>query len=346
MDTPKDITRIFEPYTPIVDEGIKRVLGTCPHLDMYDMMRYFLGFTDAHGRAVRAYAGKRFRPGLCLLLAEAYGVQDQALGVAASIELFHNFTLMHDDIEDHDELRRGRATVWKVWGVNHAINAGDAQLILAHRALGQAVTGKGAIGAELQQFLTGTYLQVIEGQFLDFRLADARLEEVSEEAYYEMIRRKSAVLVGAAAKSAGMLGGCAPEEQELLWQYGVALGMAYQIYDDIVSIWGSEAASGKMPYKDIVEKKKTLPLIYVWRAGSSEVRADLARAYAAEFSVGARDAVKIIDHLDAAHAYEYVWGKVKEFAEQAKKAASGLTLPDKTKGLLTAIVDALLVPVR
>ena len=155
---------------------------------LYGMMRYFMGYTDESFNAGAQPVGKRMRPGLLLLIADSYGLLKEALPAALSIELFHNFALIHDDIVDHDELRRGRPTVWKLWGTDHAINTGDAQLLLALRALDEPIQLPPDRVTALRTRFFDRYLEVIEGQYLDFTLAAAKLRDplVTEEAYFTM----------------------------------------------------------------------------------------------------------------------------------------------------------------
>ena len=158
---------------------------------LYGMMRYFMGYTDESFKVNTQPVGKRIRPGLLLLIANSYGILEEAFPAALSIELFHNFTLIHDDIADHDELRRGKPTVWKLWGVDHAMNTGDAQLVLALRALDEPTKVSPDRSATLRIRLLDRYLEVIEGQYLDFTLAVARLNDssVTEEAYLTMTKK-------------------------------------------------------------------------------------------------------------------------------------------------------------
>ena len=147
----------------------KRSVG--PSARMYEMLAYFMGYLDENLKPIKRVSGKRSRSGICLILADAYKTRAQAFDAAIAIELFHNFTLIHDDVEDHDEYRRGKPTVWKLWGINDAINSGDAQnLLVAERIARVANIPK--IGAKLSQALTDAFLEVLEGQHLDFQLAN------------------------------------------------------------------------------------------------------------------------------------------------------------------------------
>ncbi|MEK9166351.1 MAG: polyprenyl synthetase family protein, partial [Patescibacteria group bacterium] len=225
----------LDSYSSLVESDLRQLLQKEPKLELYRMIEYFLGFRDQNGGEVERYGGKRLRPAICLYIADLFGKKEAARLFASSLELFHNFTLIHDDIEDHDELRRGRPTVWKLWGVNHGINSGDALGLLATKTLGRAAAKAGENGQKAAAFLSQIYAEVIEGQFLDFTLADALLSSpaVTEESYLRMIEKKSAVLIAASAKAGAMIAGASPACQEALWRYGFNLGRPYQIYDDI-----------------------------------------------------------------------------------------------------------------
>src|SRR3989338_6233497 len=308
MKEPKEVLQIFKPFSVLVEQEIMRVLEGCPRLLMYDMMRYFFGFADEKGTPTRVYGGKRFRSGLCMLIADMFGKKNKALQAASAIETFHNFTLIHDDIEDHDEFRRGRRTVWNVWGVNHAINTGDAQLILAFRMLAKA--------GEARDFLEKKFLEVIEGQFLDFSLTDALIsdEQATEAHYMEMIGKKTVALVGAAAKVAGIVAGQSRSVQQLLWMYGSELGIAYQICDDVVSIWGNSAVTGKTEHNDIHEKKKTLPVLFLYGTLSPEEKKIFLKIYSKKSALSQKEVVYIMRLLDVSGADEYARTKIEYHA--------------------------------
>lgn len=340
MKGPKEVLDIFKPYNVLVEKEIRRVLDACPRLLMYDMMRYFFGFADEKGNPAQVYGGKRFRSGLCMLIADMCGKKKESLSAATALELFHNFTLIHDDIEDHDEFRRGRPTVWHVWGINHGINTGDAQLIVAFRTLRKA----GAVG----EFLEKKFLEVIEGQFLDFTLTDMTITDkrATEAAYVEMIRKKTVALIGAAAQAAGIVAGQPPAVQKLLWTYGTELGYAYQMCDDLVSIWGDPKMTGKTKHNDIYEKKKTLPLLFLYNQLSSRDKKTFGLLYAKKNKLSEKEVTRVITLLDAADAYEHTRAKIEHHAMLSKKAAYALPFSKKHIAILSGVVDALLPDIK
>ncbi|MFA6422661.1 MAG: polyprenyl synthetase family protein, partial [Candidatus Buchananbacteria bacterium] len=239
MEAQDKIKELFGPYALEAETEIRRLLDEQPDFLMYKMLKYFFGFLDENLKPIQNYGGKRYRPGLCLMIAEMYGKKSEALEVAASIELYHNFTLIHDDIEDNDPLRRGRPTVWRLWGINHGINSGDALLILASKELNEISKKYPEFSVNAVSFLNEKFKEVIEGQFLDFTLTDLPLGDafVNEKNYLMMIEKKTSVLVGASARVASIIAQAGEKEQEALWQYGLNLGLAFQMQDDLISIW-------------------------------------------------------------------------------------------------------------
>jgi geranylgeranyl diphosphate synthase type I len=183
-----------------------------------------------------------------------------ALPAAAAIELLHNFSLLHDDIEDNSAERRGRATVWKEWGVAQAINGGDAMFALARLALdrlGENVSP--ATAREVYRLFDRAALALTQGQYLDLRFE--RADGVTLEDYLVMVRGKSAALVAASAEIGALLGSDSSRLVNCFRQYGENLGIAFQIADDILGNWGDPAVTGKPAGADILSKKKSFPII-------------------------------------------------------------------------------------
>ena len=348
MEAPKKVLDIFKDYSSVINKELKRVLERDATPVMYGMMSYFMGFTDENFVPVEGYGGKRFRSSLCILIADMYGNKELAIAPATSLELYHNFTLIHDDIVDKDEFRRGRPTVWKLWGVDHAINTGDAQLVLANKALLNACPEDSDTRQRLFEFLNDCYLTVIEGQHIDFNVGEQMVgdTDISEELYFELISKKTAVLIGAATKAAGIAVGTDEENIKALWDYGYNLGLAYQLNDDLVSIWGSTEITGKTPYNDIQEKKKTLPILYAYSQLEEKEKAVFSKLYDVDGSLDNESILKVVEILEETFAYEYVWKKVKKYSGRAKEAVSTLNIDKNNKQTLCNIVDALLPDIK
>ncbi len=225
--------------------------------DYYAMLEYHLGWSGGAG------GGKRIRPLLCLLACQAAGGNwQQALPVAAAIELIHNFSLIHDDIQDNSPLRRGRPTVWSKWGQAQAINAGDAMFTLAHLApqrlieLGLAPNVALAVLAELNY----TSLELTQGQYLDMAFEQRTTVTVAE--YLTMIEKKTAVLIATATYLGAFVAGAVPECLDHYYSFGWNLGLAFQLQDDLLGIWGDPTITGKSAASDLEKRKKSLPVVF------------------------------------------------------------------------------------
>ena len=229
----------------------------------YGMMHYHMGWVDADFQPQDLPAGKRLRPMLCLLACkEVGGDPAQALPAAAAIEILHNFSLVHDDVEDGDETRRHRPTVWKLWGVPQAINVGDGMFALAFSAM-QRLPAQGVTLATTVSALglfTEACLALTEGQHLDMRFEQR--SQITVDEYLRMIQGKTAALIGASVAIGAQIGGAAAEQDAALQRFGQAIGLAFQIQDDILGIWGDPTVTGKAAGNDILRKKKSLPMLH------------------------------------------------------------------------------------
>ena len=198
--------------------------------------------------------GKRIRPYLSLMSGEAFGVSvKESMNAAMAVEMFHNFTLMHDDIMDKASLRRGKTTVHEKWDVNTAILSGDAMLIKAYQCL-EAYPKD--VFQKLTQLLSKTAIEVCEGQQYDMDFETQA--NTSEDAYIEMIRLKTAVLVGCSLKMGGIIGGASDDDLKAIYNFGIQLGLAFQLQDDYLDTFGNQEAFGKKIGGDILENKKTI----------------------------------------------------------------------------------------
>jgi geranylgeranyl diphosphate synthase type I len=257
------------------------------------MMRYHLGWEDATGAPGAGAGGKTLRPALCLLACEATHplLQDGAgLGVgpalpaAAAIEFIHNFSLVHDDIQDQDVERHHRPTVWALWGVPQAINAGDGLWALAIRAfLRMAERGvPPAIVLRALGMLNDACMSMIEGQSLDLAFEQAVVggPPVQATHYLDMIGRKTGALIATTLAIGALIGSRDEEVAARYFAFGVQLGRVYQVQDDILGIWGKAELTGKSTSSDIRRKKQSYPVVYTLSQGPAEARAALAAVYA------------------------------------------------------------------
>jgi len=270
---------------------------------LYRMMRYHLGWEDAEGRPLTGADGKGLRSSLCLWACQAAGGNWRAaLPAAAAVELVHNFSLVHDDIQDGDRQRRHRPTVWSLWGQPQAINAGDSLLALARLTL-LRLSDCGVEPARVVRacrILDEGCLAMIEGQCLDIGFEEE--SQVSLEAYLEMIARKTGALFAAALHLGALVGSDdQPAAGAAFARCGRLLGMAFQMRDDVLGTWGREEATGKPAAADIRGRKKSLPLVYALATATGETRDALLRLYAQEMLADAdvRQVVAILDGLVA-----------------------------------------------
>jgi geranylgeranyl diphosphate synthase type I len=225
----------------------------------HEMLMYHMGWTG-EGTGPEA-TGKRIRPLLVLLTSASCGASWQlALPAAAAVELVHNFSLVHDDIQDNSPKRRGRDTTWMKWGVPMAINVGDALFVLSNQAMIDLRENYPAdIVVRAAEILHNTCLELTRGQFMDMSYEERN--DLSVEDYWPMIAGKTAALLAACCQTGALLGGASEDQQEIYRSYGHYLGLAFQVQDDILGIWGDESITGKSAASDLVEGKNSLPVL-------------------------------------------------------------------------------------
>ncbi len=313
----------FRKYVGDLEAELRSVLGDNAS-PLYTMMRYHLGWVDEQGEA-QPSPGKMSRPTLCLLACEATGGDwHSALPAAAAVELIHNFSLIHDDIQDGSWERRHRPTVWKVWGEPQAINAGDAMYVLAQLALFRLdQTGVPLPKVILlSRRLNQASLQLCEGQYLDIEFE--RHLDITVDQYLDMIDKKTAALFAASLYFGALLGTDQQSQVSLLSSFGRNLGMAYQVQNDLQGIWGEEETGKAAPYTDIRSKKKTLPIVYALHTATGADRKALLGIYGGQKITAANvgRVVRIIEGIGA-----------RGFAEQMRDDYYRQCLEDLDKAL-------------
>lgn len=225
-----------------------------------------IGYTLAGG-------GKRVRPTLALTACRLFGGrEEEALPAALALEVFHNFTLLHDDLMDKADTRRGRQTVWKKWNANTAVLSGDQMLIEAYKLLTQLPADKLVRVLPLFNRMAS---EICEGQQLDMDFEGRKLTEVTIADYMEMIRLKTSVLLATALQIGALIAGADEAAQEALYQYGIKVGLAFQIQDDLLDCFGDAATFGKPIGGDILEGKKTYMLLTAYAKGGEAFRMQL-----------------------------------------------------------------------
>lgn len=323
----------FERFLPLVEAEMRRVIGGAEgqFVGHYGMLRYHMGWVDAALQPAVVNSGKRIRPVVCLLACEAVGgAVDDALPAAAAVELLHNFSLIHDDVEDDSPTRRHRPTVWALWGVPQAINAGDSMFTLARLAL-HGLAGRPVPAAAAMDACTVfdyACLRLTEGQYLDMSF-EGRLDVTVDE-YLLMIGGKTAALLSASLELGALIGRASQPTRGHLAEFGRSLGLAFQMEDDILGIWGDEALTGKSAASDILTRKKSLPVVYALE--NPLVGEALRARYARPIEPAAVPAV--LDLLARAGARDYV-AQAAQAAHQAALnalSASGVLADDNPGG--------------
>lgn len=295
------------------------------YADFFNIFHYHLGWTDARGKPTRADPGKRIRPLLCLWTCEAVGADwHEALPAAAALELIHNFSLIHDDIQDDSEARRGRPTVWKVWGLAQGINAGDAMFVLAQQALDDLPTHLALeryVG--IRRAFNSAILKLTQGQYLD--LAYERADQVTLDQYFEMVRGKTAALLSAACEIGARHATADPGIFRTLANYGEQLGIAFQIADDVLGMWGDPQVTGKPAYTDLVSRKKSYPVMYAMQTDAGQ---ELRVLYAKK-TWSEQDFKRVKAILAETDAQACAMKQAEIYARQAQSAldATGITNP-------------------
>ncbi len=338
VSSERQVSALVERYTADVRRQIRR---SAPDSEtgFFGILRYHLGWQDRDGNPADEDAGKGLRPALVLASCEiAGGDWRDALPAAAALELIHNFSLLHDDIQDQDRTRRGRATAWTLFGVHEAIAAGNAMRVVADRTL-QALSETGlasSIVMAASVALTSRYLEMIEGQYLDMSFEDS--DEVTTDAYLDMISRKTGALIDCAMYVGSLVATGDAKTAEAFGACGRKLGLAFQVRDDQLGIWGNPAATGKPVGSDIRRKKKSMPIVYLFQQANAAQREWLRTAYAAE-EVAGDDVERVLDLLADLDGEEVVQQTAVDQASGAMDALDGLPLAPEAMESIQAMAD-------
>ena len=293
-------------------------------------MAYHLGWVDPDGAALDPpVIGKRIRPALVVLTCEAVGGRiDDARGPAVAVELIHNFSLVHDDIQDRSDQRHGRDTVWKLWGGAQGINVGDAIFALAQVALAELSPDHPRL-AEGFGRLNRTCARLCEGQYLDLALESAA--DVWLENYEEMIARKTAALIDCSTALGAWAAGVPSDVVDACGRFGYELGMAYQLQDDLLGVWGDPSVTGKPNRADILTRKKALPMVLALQMTSGTARHELLDVLSAPDEPDPETAERIVQIMESSGVRERAAEMVDLRFDELDRAIRE-ALPDEASG--------------
>jgi len=296
--------------------------------ELYEPIKYIL-----------ALGGKRMRPALLLMACDLFnGDVEAALPPALAIEVFHNFTLMHDDIMDNAPIRRGKVTVHEKWNSNVAILSGDVMLIEGYKLMMQV---RENILRKVLDIFNETAVGVCEGQQLDMTFETSNNISIAE--YINMIRLKTAVVLGGALKIGALIGEANIKDADLLCEFGENIGIAFQLQDDILDVYGNPEKFGKQVGGDIISNKKTYLLIKALELVKDTDAEELARWLTFTKFEAAEKVAAVTEIYNKVNVRQYAENEMQTYAEKAFAALDQINLPEESKQYLRDFADGLLV---
>lgn len=331
------IGSILNKYSPDIEQALKEALREAPPF-IQGVTGYHLGWLDQNFAPAKLEKGKALRPTLCMLIFEALtGEYKAVLPLAVAIELIHNFSLIHDDIEDNDRERHSRPTAWVIWGKPLAINVGDYLYTLASTCLYQLDSSRFTLDQILTvlRLVNRACLELTTGQDLDLRFE--QLQEVSPDMYLDMIYKKTGALIEASIVSGAVLG---TSDQEVIRNYrefARNIGLAFQIQDDILGIWGDKAKTGKSADNDLRRKKKTLPVIYMLNHLTGPQQAELKTLYAGPNPLSDDQIELVREGLKAAGAHQFTQSSAAAYIARAFEALDKINVSNQAQTELETI---------
>ncbi len=311
---------------PEIEDGLRRAVDLTDEEgqeELYRMLNHHMGWSDEISN--QSNAGKRIRPLLLLITTSSLGANwSNALNAAVSIELLHNFSLIHDDIQDRSELRRGRPTIWSIWGIPQAINTGDALFALAQlKMLELKHTIGNKLALKASKILLEASYRLTKGQHLDIAYEDRAIMTI--KTYWKMIGYKTAELIAAATEIGAVCGKASGKREKLYREFGYNLGMAFQIKDDYLGIWGDQVSTGKSVRSDLLAGKKSLPIIYGLEKGGK-----FAKKWE-QGGIESEDLPGLVQELENDGAKEYTLFQARKYTNLASEALNSAK-PEKDAG--------------
>jgi geranylgeranyl diphosphate synthase type II len=312
----------------LIDKAVTEMAYPAYPAELYEPIKYILSM-----------GGKRMRPALLLMACDLFGGDvEKAIAPALAIEVFHNFTLMHDDIMDNAPLRRGRVTVHERWNQNSAILSGDVMLIQGYRLMMHV---EDRLLRPILDIFNETAVGVCEGQQLDMDFENR--DNVSIDEYIYMIRLKTAVVLGGALKIGSLLGGAETKDAELIFDFGVNLGLAFQLQDDILDVFGSPEKFGKQVGGDIISNKKTFLLLKTLELATEQQASELNQWIGLIEFDNQKKVTAITALYNAVHVRQYAETAMQTYADKAFESLEKIALPVKEKQYLRNFADGLMV---
>lgn len=342
-----ELPAFFARYQELIDVALRAELDGLS-LPLYQTHSYYMGWTEQDGSRPAGSGGsggKRLRPTLALLAAEAAGGRpERAMPVAVSLEYVHNFSLIHDDLEDQDRIRHHRPTVWAVWGEPTAIVSGNAMLKIADRSLERLIDHgiSAEVVLETQQALAASYLRMMEGQYLDIQFES--LDSVTVEQYLDMIERKTGALIETAIFLGSLVGRPDGPDRALsngLRSMGHELGRIFQIRDDILGVWGGQE-TGKPVGADIERKKKALPAVHALGMATGPAKKRITEIFA-KSQLDGRDVEDALQVMEDLRTQEFCQALADDRWRRAKSVIQSLELAGDTARDLEDLGEFLLV---
>ena len=331
----------FKRYRALVNAALRESLQD-RDIPVYDMLRYAMGWSDVDGNSRTATEGKALRPTLCLLACEATGGRaSEALPAAVALELIHNFSLVHDDIQDRDETRHHRPTLWAVWGDAKALVAGNTFRAVADKALWSLVDEGVSYDDSLEvvRLLTEACLEMIEGQCLDL-MYEGRLD-IGPPEYMDMISLKTGALIRCALNVGAVIGTSDEDTVRAFRDCGRSLGFVFQIRDDVLGVWGDEEITGKPVGADIRRKKNSMPVVFTMSQARGGDRDLLADIYTRE-TLSDDDVAQVLDVMERVGTRSYAQDLAKKYRDRALASLSVAELPPRAHREMEEIAGFLL----
>ena len=331
-----ELPLVLSRYKDVLDLALKDAISD-RRIFLYDMLRYCMGWSDAYGAPLETKKGKGIRPSLCLFTCDALGGDiEKALPAAVSLELIHNFSLIHDEIQDSDEIRHHRPTLWNVWGIPKALVAGNVMRVLADKSMSTMPSDHSKLLTVSSSIVSEACLEMIEGLYMDISFEGG--DGISVDQYMKMISHKTGALLRSSVHIGAVIGSRGGRVADIFREIGIKLGFMFQIRDDILGTWGETTSTGKPVGSDIRRKKNTLPIIHARE--TQPYQEEISELYSLEF-IEDHHVDRVLDILDATKAGHYCQGLVEDYALEVSKDIQDIGFSKNSREEFQALVSFL-----